>query len=98
MEDKQKIVLKTIMVEMENHWKKCEQEKREEAVKELSLPVKKERKNLLYRLVRAKKGKMDEEGIDDYLRDYFGIYNLDNVTREEVEEAINYLSKLPNKK
>lgn len=60
-------------------------------------PIPQKKWDLLYHLVRIKKGYTDGDLVDEYLKDFFNVPQLRLVTREQVEGVIRFLSTLPNK-
>lgn len=60
-------------------------------------PVSEREWEVVFKLVRAKKGKfMDEDAIRHYIHDYFELNDLKYVTPSEVGCLIGYLSNLPD--
>lgn len=68
-----------------------------EQLKELALHVAKQEWILLYRLVQKKKGSMDGDAVEDYLKNFFEVSDLSLLTPQRVQEAVQFLARMPDR-
>ena len=97
MNENRKINWDAIFPDVEERWQTWENLQRQKYLHNLSLPVEAPDWILLCKLVRAKKGKgMDGGAVEHYLEDFFEVPDLGWITRKEVQEAIQFLARLPD--
>ncbi len=72
-------------------------EDEQDVVSTLYRPVQDRDWILLFRLIQEKKGPMDGDVVDVYLKEYFGVGDLRLVSEKSIRELILFLEKLPSK-
>ena len=97
MDEEKKVNWDAIFPDLEERWQAWENTQRQKYLQDLASPVPFSDWILLCKLVRAKKGRrINGEEVEQYLKDFFEISDLRCITRGEVQEAIQYMARLPD--